>query len=330
MKHLRSSRSRRPWAVLALTVALVGGLGACNLDTGLDDLGGESPEPTETDDGGSGSGPTTTVTCDDPVQSYEPTEALPSPGVMPAGSTMATIAERGSLIVGVSADTLLMGSRNPFTGEIEGFDIDILREVSRAIFGDPDRLQFRVITSAQRIEVLTAGEVDVVARAFTITCARWEEIAFSAEYYHSGQKVLVAAGSPVLGLDDLAGNRVCAPAGTTTLARLGDYPEVTAVPAPTHSQCLALFQQGKVDAITGDDTILAGFAAQDPYAQVVGDPISDEPYGLGIPPENRDMVRFVNGVLEQIVADGTWTEIYDRWLDGLGPAPTPPVPVYGR
>ena len=70
-----------------------------------------------------------------------------------------------------------------------------------------------------------------------------------------------------------------------------------------------LFQQGKVDAITGDDTILAGFAAQDPYAKVVGDAFSDEPYGIGVAADQVDMVRFVNGVLDQAKADGTWAAI---------------------
>nr|WP_277818678.1 glutamate ABC transporter substrate-binding protein [Cellulosimicrobium arenosum] len=243
---------------------------------------------------------------------------------------MAEIRERGSLVVGVSADTLRMGSRNPLSGTIEGFDIDVLHEVSRAIFADPDRLRFRVITSGQRIEVLENGDVDLVARAFTINCERWDQIAFSAEYYHAGQKVLVARNSDAQGIDDLEGERVCAPESTTTLTRLEEYPGIEPVPAATHTQCLVLFQQGQVDAITGDDTILAGFAAQDPYAKVVGEAISDEPYGIGIPPENVDMVRFVNGVLEQMVADGTWADLYDRWLAELGPAPEPPEPVYGR
>jgi polar amino acid transport system substrate-binding protein len=329
---MRATTTRRGLAVGA-AFALLLGLGACSGGSGADDLG-QAAEETATDEPTqepTGTGPSTPVTCDDPVASYAPLEALPAPDALPSGSTMAQIRERGTLVVGVSADTLLLGSRNPFTGAIEGFDIDMLHEISRAIFGDPDRLQFRVITSGQRLEVLESGEVDLVARAFTITCERWESIAFSAEYYHAGQKVLVAEGSEAQGLDDLAGQRVCAPAGTTTLTRLEEYPEVEAVPAPTHSQCLALFQQGQVDAITGDDTILAGFAAQDPYAVVVGEPISDEPYGIGVPAANTDMVQFVNTVLAQIVADGTWVEIYQRWLgEPLGPAPEPPVPVYGR
>lgn len=249
---------------------------------------------------------------------------------MPAGSTMAEIAARGSLVVGVSADTLLMGSRNPITGTIEGFDIDVLRDVAQAIFGSADALQFRVITSGQRIEMLTSGQVDLVARAFTATCSRWEEIAFSSIYYVAGQKVLVTSDSVATSLEDLDGQRVCAPAGTTTLTRLESYP-VEAVAAETHTECLALFQQGRVDAITGDDTILAGFAAQDPYAKVVGEAISTEPYGVGVASDNVDLVRFVNAVLAQRVTDGRWQTSYDTWLaDALGAGDGSPAPVYGR
>ena len=93
-----------------------------------------------------------------------------------------------------------------------------------------------------------------------------------------------------------------------------------------------LFQQGAVDAITGDDTVLAGLAAQDPYAAVVQAPaFTAEPYGLGVNQEHVDFVRFVNGVLEQMRADGRWTKSYNTWLaDALGKAPAPPEPVYGR
>jgi polar amino acid transport system substrate-binding protein len=103
------------------------------------------------------------------------------------------------------------------------------------------------------------------------------------------------------------------------------------VPSDSHTGCLVLFQRGEVDAITGDDTVLAGLAAQDPYARVVGTAFSAEPYGLGFNSKDVDLVRFVNGVLEQMRKDGRLTRSYDRWLrPALGPAPTPPAPVYGR
>ena len=248
---------------------------------------------------------------------------------------MAEIQKRGRLIAGVSSDTLLLGSRSPLTGQIQGFDIEMLKAVSTAIFGDPNKIEFRVITTAQRIPVLSgdpADDVDIVARAMTITCARWEQISFSTQYYQAGQKVLVAKGSPVKAIDDLKGKRVCAPNGSTSMDKLKTFSALIPVGADTHTGCLVLFQQGQVDAITGDDTILAGLAAQDPYAFVVKAPaFTAEPYGLGISKKNTDFVKFVNGVLEQIRSDGQWTAAYNTWLkEALGPAPTPPVAVYGR
>lgn len=264
--------------------------------------------------------------CEDATTSYAPTTGTE----IPAGSTMAAIRDRGFLLVGVSADTLRMGARNPFTGQIEGFDIDVARQVAQAILGDPDAIRFRVITAGDRIPVLQAHEVDLVARAFTMNCERWADIAFSAEYFTAGQKVLVSTESDAQGIEDLAGQRVCAPEGTTTLERLDEY-DVEAVGARTHSACLALFQQGRVDAITGDDTVLAGFVAQDPYARVVGEAFSAEPYGVGVAADQVDLVRFVNAVLDGMKADGTWAQTYDRWLgEALGPAPAPPTSVYGR
>ena len=316
-------------AVLALAGLAVAG---CSSTGGLSDLGWTqaptAPGEEETTAPAPGGG--STVQCDDPTQSYPALDFLPGPDALPSGSTMQEIRDRGSLIAGVSADTLLMGARNPFTGALEGFDVDMLRKVSTAIFGSPDHIQFRVITSADRVPLLESGEVDIVARTFSMTCARWESLAFSTEYYQAGQKVLVGADSTATGLDDLSGKKVCAPEATTTLTRLEDFPEIEAVSAVTHTACLVLFQQGKVDAITGDDTILAGFVAQDPYAKVVGEAISAEHYGLGIPADNVDMVAFVNRVIADSIADGSWNTSYQKWLGVLGDTPLVPVPNYGR
>jgi polar amino acid transport system substrate-binding protein len=271
--------------------------------------------------------------CGNPLASFAPGGPNPAPGAaMPAGSYMATIKARGRLIAGVAADTLLLGSLNPLNGQIEGFDIDMLHAVSKAIFNDPNKIEFRVITTAQRIPVLTDGSVDIVARAMTITCARWNQIDFSTEYYGAGQKVLVAKGSPVTTMGELKGKKVCASNGSTSLAKLSTFPGLIPVGSDTNAGCLVLFQQGKVDSITGDDTILAGLAAQDPYAFVVKAPaFTSEPYGLGISKDHPDFVKFVNGVLAQMRTDGQWTAAYDTWLkDALGPAPAPPAAVYGR
>ena len=276
-------------------------------------------------------GPSTSApACGNPLASYAP--AATDPLAVPAGSTMARIKARGRLIAGVSADTLLLGARNPVTGQIEGFDISMLQAVSTALFGRPDRIELKVITAADRIPSLQKGTVDIVARAFSITCARWEKIAFSTEYYRAGQKVLVPLGSTARSMADLKGKKVCAPNGSTTMDKLRTFAGVIPVGSDTHTGCLVLFQQGKVDAITGDDTVLAGLAAQDPYARVIKAPaFTVEPYGLGIPAKNVDFVRYVNAVLARLRSDGQWTADYNTWLRAaLGPAPAPPAAVYGR
>jgi len=89
-----------------------------------------------------------------------------------------------------------------------------------------------------------------------------------------------------------------------------------------------MLQQGQVDAISTDDSVLAGLAKQDPNVDVVGESIAVEPYGVGVKLENDDLVRFVNGVLEQMRADGTWQRLYQTWLHDLGPSPGPPPARY--
>jgi len=270
-------------------------------------------------------------------KSYEPDGPLPAPGNLPTGSTMAEIRDRGALRVGVSADTLLFGARNPLSGRIEGFDIDMLKEVAKAIFGVDDEaaydfLDFVVIPYSQRIPKLRSGEVDIVAHTMTINCVRWQQIAFSSEYYESGQRVLAEVTSPYTSIDELnaAGATVCVPDGSTNQEKLADFPAIKAVALPDISDCLVALQAGEVQAITGDDTVLAGLGAQDPVTAVVGDSFTAEPYGLGIAAEHVDFVKFVNALLEAMRSDGSWQSIYDRWLLGtLGPQ-TPPPARYGR
>ena len=320
---------RRALLVASLTTLAV--LSACSLfsyaPTELPAPPDTTPAPAPAP---SGSPP---VRCSNPTASYAPDGPLPSPNGLPAGSTMAKIRDRGRLVAGVSADTYLLASRNPFNGRIEGFDIDLVKAVTKAIFGDETKYQLKVITAAQRIPALQQGEVDLVARNMTITCDRWTQIAFSSEYYRSGQKVLVRKGSKARSLTDLKGQKVCAPLGTSSMENLIKIaPEAIPVGSDNHTGCLVLFQQSEVAAITGDDTVLAGLAAQDPYALVPEQrAFTAEPYGLGIPAKNVDFVRFVNARLAQMRSNGEWTAIYNRWLaDSLGPAPSPPRAVYGR
>ena len=285
------------------------------------------------------------TTDESTLESYAPGFGVPT------GPTIDRIVADHKLVVGVSADTYLMGSRNPKTNRIEGFDIEFAQAIARALFEDTAQgfeigrdIQYRVITAADRIPLLggpnaegekNPAELDMVIRNFTINCERWDQIDFSAEYYHASQKVLVRAelSKDYAGPSSLAGKKVCAPTGSTSLVNItdpdkGGDPDIVVVQATNHTGCLIKLQQGEVDAITGDDTVLAGLAAQDPYAVVPPPcpedaqaegcqlPITDEPYGIGIPKGEEDLVRFVNYVLEQMINGPAqdWQRAYNRWL----------------
>ncbi len=253
----------------------------------------------------------------------------PGPGAMPPGSTMAAIAARGRLIAGVDQSQYLFGFRDPATGRLEGFDVDIAREIARAIFGDPNRVEFRVVEAGQREAVLQSGEVDVVVRTFSINCARKQNVAFSTVYFNADQRILVRKNSGIDSAAELAGKRGCAVSGTTSLAKLyGLDPRPIVIGAPTWTDCLVMLQQGQVDVIGTDGVVLAGLVEQDPNVEVVGASLGVEPYGVGIKKENEDLVRFVNGMLEQIRSDGTWQRLYDQRLQPLGPSPGPPPARY--
>jgi polar amino acid transport system substrate-binding protein len=265
----------------------------------------------------------------DATASLRPAATLPSPGAMPPDSFMAKIAARGRLVVGTSQDTLLFSSRNPFTGTIEGFDIDIAHQIAQAIFGDPNRLQLVVIPNSDRIPDVQAGTVDLVAETMTINCERDKLVDFSSVYYDAGQRILVLASSKATSLADLGGQKVCAAAGSTSLDAIRAAPgHPVAVSKATWGDCLVAFQQNEVQAISTDDTILAGLAAQDPYAKVAGPRFTSEPYGLAIDKSHPEFTRFVNGVLARDRADGTWAKIYGRWLTKLASTPAPPVAHY--
>ncbi|MGV8872715.1 MAG: glutamate ABC transporter substrate-binding protein [Rhodococcus sp. (in: high G+C Gram-positive bacteria)] len=265
--------------------------------------------------------------CARPTASLRPFPAGIDPA--PPQPTIDALRAKGRLVVGLDTGSNLFSFRDPMSGQLVGFDVDIAREISRDLFGDPNRLDFRILTSAQRLEALQDSSVDIVVKTMTITCARRNDVQFSTVYFQAQQRVLVVQGSGIRNVDDLANKRVCAVEGTTSLRRLQRVqPSATVVTVPMWSDCLVVLQQRQVDAISTDDAILAGLAAQDPYLEIVGDSLSPEPYGVGINKNSEDLVRFVNGTLARIRSDGTWYRIYNRWLTVLGSSFGPPSASY--
>jgi polar amino acid transport system substrate-binding protein len=275
---------------------------------------------------------TASDTSCNPTRSFRPQGPAPAPGAFPSGSAMDRIFRNGSLTVGVDQNTYQFGYRDPLTGQLQGFDIAMAQEIARAIFGDPNKIQYKVLTSDQRIDALKKKQVDLVVQTMTINCTRWKDVNFSSVYYMAGQKVLVKSDSDYKGLQDLGDKKVCAAKGSTSIVNVVNYdvkPKPIGVQVPNWTDCLVMLQQNQVEAISTDDTILAGLAKQDPFTKVLPAAITQEPYGMAMRQDEPDLVQFVNAVLERMRSDGTWTRIYNQWLaDLLGPNATPPVAEY--
>ena len=266
------------------------------------------------------------ATCDPEASSLAP---LGPPEVAP-GSFMAAIRKRGYLIAGVDQSTYHFGYLNPLDGQIEGFDIDMIRAVAQAIFGSPDKVEFKSISDAQRIPAITSrsGSVDIVAHTMTITCDRLKQVDFSSVYFDAHQRVLVPDNSAATGgLADLGGQKVCATEGSDSVTTIQDYPtHPKVVQEPFWTDCLVLLQQDQVAAVSTDDAILYGLQAQDPFTKVVGPELTDEPYGLAMSKQHPDFVRFVNAVLAREESDGSWEKSYQHWVSPV--YQKPPVPEY--
>jgi polar amino acid transport system substrate-binding protein len=242
-----------------------------------------------------------------------------------SGSFMAKIRARGVLIAGVDQSTYHFGFLNPLSRQIEGFDIDMIRAMANAIFGDPGKVEFKAISDAQRIPDITSDTVDIVAHTMTITCDRLKLVDFSSVYFDAAQRVLVLKDSTMTSLAGLRGQKVCATSGSDSVnvIRADNAVPVT---VPYWTDCLVLLQQGDVAAISTDDSILDGLAAQDPWTKLIGPRLTDEPYGLAISKQHPEFVRFVNAVLQQLRTNGQWAKSYALWIGG--PAPAPPQALY--
>jgi polar amino acid transport system substrate-binding protein len=258
-----------------------------------------------------------------------------------AGPAVQRIQERGRLVVGVDQNSYLWGYRDPATGELAGFDIDLIRAIAEDLLGADPQIVFQTIPTARRIPAIREGEVDMVVRTMTVNCDRIEKVAFSTAYFLSGQQLVVPDDSDITGLNGtVRGKRVCNARGSTAEKLLSseDYAslDVRQVKVANQLDCLVRLQLGEADAVLTDNALGAGQVAQDPSVKLVGEPATVEPYGVAMNLEDEDLVRRVNKVLEKYRAGGAesrWRASYDRWLadmmdTGTDGKPAPPEPVY--
>ena len=276
-------RGMRNWRWLVAALSIVALLGAAC---------GDDAEPTDTGDGAE-------------AQEFD------------EGSTMAKIQEKGTITIGVKYDVPPFGFENPQSGEIEGFDVDLGTAIADRLGVEPEFIE---AISDNRIPFLQDGTVDLILSTMTITTDRDADIDFSNPYFIAHGRTAVYEGSDITGPADLgAGTRTCTALGstyeTTIIPKVAPDTKIEAVDA--YSDCVELLQNGAVDAEITDNIILAGQKAQDDKIQLVGEDLTTDPYGIGIPDGDTDMQDFVNDVLAEMFENGEWQAIYDKWVGGV-------------
>lgn len=243
-----------------------------------------------------------------------------------AGTTMARLNEAGAITIGTKFDQPLFGQVDA-SGSPQGFDVEIAKIIASKLGIPESGITWTETASANREPFIQSGEVDMVVATYTINDARKEVISFAGPYYSAGQDILVLAGNPdgITGPEDLEGKPVCTVAGSTSEANIAEYTDqVTSLAG--YADCLPLVSSGQVAALTTDNVILAGLAdGSDGEFEVVGNPFTEEPYGIGVTKDDTDFRMFINDVLEEAFADGTWADAWESTAGTVLPLPEPPT-----
>jgi glutamate transport system substrate-binding protein len=230
------------------------------------------------------------------------------------GTMMAEIVEAGTLRVGTKFDQPLFGLEN-LDGEPEGFDVEVAKIIAGKLGLSEDDIEFTETVSANREPFLQQGQVDMVVATYTINDKRDEVIDFAGPYFLAGQDILVKAGNPdgINGPDDLAGKKVCSVAGSTPAGYVEEnIPDAELVLVDAYTKCRDALQNGQVQAVTTDNVILSGYVSEAPDEfELVGDPFTDEPYGIGVPEGAEEFCEFVNDALAEAAEDGSLQEAFE-------------------
>jgi glutamate transport system substrate-binding protein len=250
------------------------------------------------------------------------------------GTTMADLAEQGSIKIGTKFDQPGFGLQNPSTNQPEGFDVEIGKIIAAELGIKAEDIEWVESVSANREQFIQNGDVNLVIATYTINDERKKLVDFAGPYYVAGQDIMVAKGNPegIKGPEDLAGKNVCSVEGSTPAQNIRDkYPDAKLTLFDVYSKCADALGNGQVDAVTTDNVILTGLvAASDGKFELVDNPITEEPYGIGLEKGDDDFRNFVNDVLEQSFEDGSWADAWDRTAGQITGQEAPEPPTVDR
>jgi glutamate transport system substrate-binding protein len=246
-----------------------------------------------------------------------------------SGTKMAELADAGEITIGVKFDQPGIGFQEPGADAPSGFDIEIGRILAAALGIEDDGINWEETVSENREPFLQNNRVDLVIASYSITDERREVVGQAGPYYVTGQQLLVREddAETITSPEDTEGKKVCSVTGSTSLQRMEDEYGASPVPFATYSECVDQLENGTVDAVTTDGAILLGYAAENPdELEVVGEPFSEERYGVGYNKDAAEMCQFITDTLQAAMDDGTWAEAFESTLGESGvETPEPPA-----
>ena len=223
-----------------------------------------------------------------------------------------------SLRIGIKFDQPGLGYDEG--GSYSGFDVDVAKYVAGELGVSEDNIEFVEAPSANRENLLQNNQVDMIFATYSITDTRKETVDFAGPYFVAGQDLLVPTDSDITGPEDLEGKNLCSVTGSTSAQKIKDqYPGVQLVEQPGYAECVTAMGGGQIDAVTTDDIILAGLAAQEANAgkfKVVGNTFSEENYGVGLPKGSTERCEEVNAAITKMIEDGAWEEAITSNTEG--------------
>ena len=237
-----------------------------------------------------------------------------------------------SIKIGIKFDQPGLGLKqgNDYTG----MDVDMAKYVAGELGYDEDAIEWVQAPSAQRENLISTDQVKLIFATYSITDARKEQVSFAGPYFIAGQDLLVRSDdSSITGPDSLDGKKLCSVTGSTSAQNVKDeVPGVNLQEFGTYSECVAALVSGAIDALTTDDTILAGYASQPQYEgklKVVGNTFSEERYGVGLKKGDTELCQQVTDAINKMIEDGAWQKAVDDNLGKAGYTPgdgNPPTP----
>lgn len=264
------------------------------------------------------------------------TLAMAAEPSFPPDSTMAKIQKRGDVVIGVKYDVPMFGQKNPLTGKLQGYEIDIANQIGRDLFGSDGHVKFIEAPGPVREQFVVQHKADLVISTYTITAARLKTVAFAGPTYESKQAIVVKTDNKTFGktipnFSALNGHSVCVVSGSVSnMLLLKDAPQAKIMALSANPDCAKAVRQGRVEAFATDDALLFGFVNETPkelrFVDNVGG--NEEPYGIGVNKDSLDLCRWVNSRLIDMEKDGFLQKSFDatigtvahRKLEPLKPA----------